>query len=235
MQGDNSRSHKETVSTIRGIFPWLSIKKSQDDAFLWVIENREKTRRMEIKGISDLGHREMQMTDGSTRFKVKNIEHIKKVLDETFSREAFEAIANSDVPANYINIHLILVGQAQDNILLMMVSPKTACYEMPCIQNTNWFVFRRLMIFQDFATSNFNTKVVRLYPNAHDFLVTVSLPFDSSVPLMSHIQRKLGKPDSGETIYRVVKVCDIDTGQLGETSRRILKRYWNDLPSSSSS
>jgi len=246
----DARYYRETISTIRGIFPYLCVKKSQDADFLWVIQDSTAKKRMEIKGGDNNNDNtagcKMQMTDGSKRFGVKNVEEIKDTLDSFFAMEAFKNSPQS--PTDIINIFLILSSKTHDDILLLCLntggcrintapppSSAVACQlDIPLIEGTNWFAFRRFMIFNDFHTTNLNTEVIRLYPNSSDFLVTVTLCFDPFL-LMNHIKRHVrdfcgegGEGGEGEPI--AVKVCNlkayISQGKIKEPASTILSKHW---------
>ncbi len=248
----DARYYRETISTIRAIFPSLCIKKSQDAIFLWVIQDSTGKKRMEIKGSDggdgSYGDCKMQMTDGSKRFGVKNVEEIKNTIDSFFAMEAFKSGPQS--PTDIINIFLVILSpKTHDNILLCLNTNScrindnsksaassslasaslVACQlDLPLIERTSWFAFRRFMIFNDFHTTNFNTEVIRLYPNSSDFLVTVTVYLDPFL-LMNHIKHHV--PDfCGEDEPIAVKVCNlkeyISQGKIKEPASTILSKHW---------
>ena len=250
----DARYYRETISTIRGIFPYLCIKKSQDADFLWVIQDPAAKKRMEIKGESGSSSSgdnnsdcKMQITDGSKRFEVKNVEEIKNTIDSFFAMEAFKNSPQS--PTDIINIFLILSSKTHDDILLLCLNTgscrtndaSSSCssaslslvpscqLDIPLIEGTNWFAFRKFMIFNDFHTTNLNTEVIRLYPNSSDFLVTVTLCFDPFL-LMNHIKRHV-RDFCGEGAEPIaVKVCNlkayISQGKVKEPASTILSKHW---------
>jgi hypothetical protein len=208
---------------------------------------------MEIKGESSRsssgdGDCKMQMTDGSKRFGVKNVEEIKNTIDSFFAMEAFKNSPQS--PTDIINIFLILSSKTHDDILLLCLNTGSCrintapasssasllsaasllCQlDIPLIEGTNWFAFRRFMIFNDFHTTNLNTEVIRLYPNSSDFLVTVTLCFDPFL-LMNHIKRHV-RDFCGEGAEPIaVKACNlkayISQGKVKEPASTILSKHW---------